>query len=142
MLAKGSLFSRLINRLWVTSKHVPFDAITELNIDLQRPIIYVVEQNNASDLLGLQASCKQAGLPDPYQTIDINGEQISSLIFIHNWSFFSPNTPQLQDAPYLTQYQQLLDLHQADNSLDVQLIPVTFYWGRNPGRAGKKSFLI
>tara|TARA_R110001583_G_scaffold7720_9_gene37921 strand:- start:4487 stop:6610 length:2124 start_codon:yes stop_codon:yes gene_type:complete len=140
VLAKGSLFSRLINRFWVTSKHVPHQVIKELHIDLKRPIIYVVEQNNASDLLGLQASCKKAGLPDPYQPIEVNGVQISALIFIHNWSFFSPKAPQFQDAPYLAQYQQLLDLHQADKTLDIQLIPVTFYWGRNPGREGKKSF--
>lgn len=140
MLAKGSLFSRFINRAWVATKHVPTQVVNELNIDCERPIIYVVEQNNASDLLGLQASCAKAGLPDPYQAITINGQQVSALIFIHNWSFFASKGPQLQDAPYLAQYQQLLDLHQADKNLDIQLIPVTFYWGRNPGREGKKSW--
>jgi glycerol-3-phosphate O-acyltransferase len=140
VLAKGSLFSRIINRFWVTSKHVPLQAIKELHIDLKRPIVYVVEQNNASDLLALQTSCKQAGLPDPYLPININGEQVSALIFIHNCSFFSPKIPQFQDAQYLAHYQQLLDLHLGDINLDVQLIPVTFYWGRSPGRLGKKSF--
>jgi glycerol-3-phosphate O-acyltransferase len=140
VLAKGSLFSRFINRIWVTSNHVPLQAARELNIDCERPIIYVVEQNNASDLLGLQASCKKAGLPDPYLPIIMNGQKISALIYIHNWSLFASKAPQLQNAPYLDQYQQLLDLHQADKSLDIQLIPVSFYWGRNPGRQGKKSW--
>jgi glycerol-3-phosphate O-acyltransferase len=140
VLAKGSLFSRFINRIWVTSNHVPLQAVKELKIDCERPIIYVVEQNNTSDLMGLQASCKQAGLPDPYLPITVNGQRVSALIFIHNWSFFTSKTPQLQDAPYLDQYQQLLDLHKADENLDIQLIPVTFYWGRNPGREGKKSW--
>jgi len=140
VLAKGSFFSRVINRVWVKSHHVPIEAVKELKVDLARPIIYVVEQNNASDLLGLRTSCKKAGLPDPYQPITINGEQISALIYIHNWSFFASKTPQLQDAPYLAQYQQLLDLHQKDHTLEVQLIPVTFYWGRNPGREGKKPW--
>ncbi|WP_022941549.1 glycerol-3-phosphate 1-O-acyltransferase PlsB [Psychromonas hadalis] len=140
MLAKGTLFSRFINRTWVTSRHVPIEVLKELDIKRERPIIYVVEQNNASDLLGLQVSCKKAGLPDPYLPITLNGKQISALIFIHNWSLFSSKSPQLQDAPYLTQYQQLLDLHQADANLDIQLIPVTFYWGRDPGREGKTSW--
>jgi glycerol-3-phosphate O-acyltransferase len=140
VLAKGSLFSRFINRIWVTSNHVPLQAVQELNIDRERPIIYVVEQNNASDLLGLQASCKKAKLPDPYQPITVNGQKISALIYIHNWSLFASKAPQLQDAPYLEQYQQLLDLHQVDKDLDIQLIPVTFYWGRNPGRQGKRSW--
>lgn len=140
MLAKGSLFSRFINRIWVTSNHVPLQAVNELKIDCERPIIYVVEQNNASDLLGLQASCKQAGLPDPYLPINVHGQSVSALIFIHNWSFFASKAPQLQDAPYLEQYQQLLDLHKTHENLDIQLIPVTFYWGRTPGREGKKSW--
>lgn len=140
MLAKGSLFSRYVNRIWVKSHHVPLQAINELKINRDSPIIYVVEQNNASDLLGLQASCQNAGLPDPYLPINVNGEQVSALIFIHNWSIFAPQAPQFQDAPYLAQYQQLLDLHQADKALDIQLIPVTFYWGRDPGRQGKKSW--
>ena len=140
MLAKGSLFSRFINRAWVKSQHVPIEAIKELKVNPDMPIIYVVEQNNASDLLGLQASCKKAGLPDPYQPITVNNEQISALIYIHNWSLLAPKIPQLQDAPYLARYQQLLDLHQSDKQLDIQLIPVTFYWGRNPGRDGKKSW--
>jgi len=140
VLATGSLFSRIINRTWVTSRHVPTNVQKELDIDLNRPIIYVVEQNNASDLLGLQASCKKAGLPDPYLPIMVNEQKVSALIYIHNWSLFASQGPQLQDAPYLTQYQQLLDLHQADTNLDIQLIPITFYWGRNPGREGKSSW--
>ncbi len=145
MLAKGSLFSRLINKYWVTSHHVPLQAITELQLDLNRPIIYVVEQNSASDLLGLQSSCLKAGLPDPYLAIKVNGQSISAAIFIDDWSFFSQKSApqkkaQNQDAPYLDQYQQLLNLHKADENLDIQLVPVTFYWGRNPGKQGKKSW--
>jgi len=140
VLAKGSIFSRIINRIWVKSDLVPTQPVKELKIDCERPIIYVVEQNNCSDLLGLQASCKKAGLPDPYQPITVNGVQISALIYIHSWSFFAAKGPQLQDAPYLAQYQQLLDLHNNDKDLDIQLIPVTFYWGRNPGREGKRSW--
>jgi len=140
-LLKSSLFSRFINRVWVNSHQVPFNPVKELKVDHKRPVIYVVEQNNASDLLGLQACCKKVGLPDPYQPLLINGEEINALIFIHHWSVFSSQAPQLQDAPYLTQYEQLLALHQHDPSVDIQLVPVTFYWGRNPGREGKKSWL-
>jgi glycerol-3-phosphate O-acyltransferase len=141
VLTKASFFSGLINRILVNSHYVPKQPVKELKINCERPIIYVVEQSYDCDLLELQASCKKAGLPDPYLPIMVNGEQISALIFIHNRSLFTVTAPQLQDAPYLAQYQQLLDLHQAHKNLDIQLIPVTFYWGRNPGREGKKSLL-
>ena len=139
MLKKGSLFSRLINKYWVTSNYVPLQPIVELQLDLTRPIIYVIEQNSASDLLGLQASCMEAGLPDPYLPIEVDGQQISATIYIHRRSWFSHKQPHISDVPYLSQYQILLALHQANPQLDIQLVPVTFYWGRNPGKQGKIS---
>ena len=139
MLAKGSFFSRFINKYWVASRHVPRQAVQELQLDVQRPIIYVVEQNSASDLLGLQASCLQAGLPDPYQPIDVAGQKLSATIFIDDWSLFTQKSATSKNARYLAQYEQLLNLHQDNPALDIQLVPVTFYWGRNPGRQGKHS---
>ncbi|MEI6895983.1 MAG: glycerol-3-phosphate 1-O-acyltransferase PlsB [Psychromonas sp.] len=139
MLTKASFFAGLINRILVSSHYVPKLPVIELDIDCERPIMYVVEQGYSCDLLGLQESCQKAGLPDPYLPIMLNGEQISAVVFIHAGSLFTEHSAPLQDAPYLTQYQQLLDLHQAHQNLDVQLIPVTFYWGRNPGRVRKQS---
>ena len=140
MLAKGSFFSRAVNKYWVSTQFVPTKVIDELQLDLSRPIIYIVEKNSASDLLGLQASCLQAGLPDPFQAIDVNGQTISATIYLQSWSLFSSKLPQMQDATYLDQYQQLLDLHRDDETLDIQVVPVSFAWGRNPGKEGKTSW--
>lgn len=144
MLAKGSFFSRLINKYWVSSQYVPLQAVNELQLDISKPIIYVVEQNCANDLLGLQKSCIQAGLPDPYRAITVQGQTISAIIFIDDWYLFSQKKTKekksQKSAPYLRQYQQLLSLHQAHEDLDIQLVPVTFYWGRHPGKEGKKSW--
>ncbi|MGB5444734.1 MAG: glycerol-3-phosphate 1-O-acyltransferase, partial [Psychromonas sp.] len=141
MLNRGSIFHRLINKYWVKSHYVPLRPAAELQLDLSRPVIYVVAQNSASDLLGLQACCLQAGLPDPYSAIKVDGETLSATIFIYDCSLFTrqDDQRQLQDAPYLTKYQQLLDLHRCNPELDIQLLPVTFYWGRNPGKQGKSS---
>ena len=133
--------SRLINKFWVSTQYVPTNVIEELHLDLSRPIIYVVQRNSASDLLGLQSSCLKAGLPDPYEPIDVNGQRINTIIFLQDWSFFSDKTTQRQDAPYFFEYQQLLDLHKDSPALDVQLVPVSFSWGRNPGKEGS-TFLF
>ena len=140
MLAKGSFFSRIVNKSWVTTQYVPTKVIEELELDLSRPIIYIVEKNSASDLLGLQASCLQAGLPDPYQAIEINGQTLSATIYLQSWTLFTSNSPQMNNASYLTQFKLLLDLHKEDETLDIQLVPVGFSWGRNPGKEGKKSW--
>ena len=140
MLLKGSIFHQFINKYWVTSHYVPVDPIAELQLDLSRPVIYLIAQNCASDLLELQSCCLQAGLPDPYCPIRVAGQNLSATIFIEDGPLSSPEA-QLQDAAYLAKYQQLLELHRRQPNLDIQLLPVTFYWGRNPGKQGKRSDL-
>jgi glycerol-3-phosphate O-acyltransferase len=137
VLLKGSIFHRFINKYWVTSHYVPVDPVAELQLDLSRPIIYLVAQNCASDLLGLQSCCLQAGLPDPYCPITIDEKNVSATIFIDDSALSSPKAN--QTPAYLAKYQQLLDLHRRQPNLDIQLLPVTFYWGRNPGKQGKRS---
>ncbi|MCK5818039.1 MAG: glycerol-3-phosphate 1-O-acyltransferase PlsB [Psychromonas sp.] len=138
MLSKGFFFSRIINKFWVSTQYVPTNIIQELDLDLSRPIIYVVQRNSASDLLGLQSSCLKAGLPDPYKPIEVNGQILNAIIFLEDWSLFSYDVVQTREAPYFSQYQKLLELHRDSPTLDVQLVPVSFSWGRNPGKDGRK----
>jgi len=139
VLLKGSIFHQFINKYWVTSHYVPVDPIAELQLDLTRPIIYLIAQNCANDLLELQSCCLQAGLPDPYRSIILCGQKLSATIFIEDSSSSSSSSKADQPPPYLAKYQQLIDLHRLRPNLDIQLLPVTFFWGRNPGKQGKKS---
>ncbi|HIP76633.1 MAG TPA: glycerol-3-phosphate 1-O-acyltransferase [Psychromonas hadalis] len=140
MLKKGSLLARCVNKYWVKSQYVPLNVVDELQLDLTRPIIYIVEKNSVSDLLGLRTSCLDAGLPDPYRPLTINGETLSATVFLQNNTLFSASLPKLIEADYLTQCQQIINLHQNDRGIDIQLVPVTFFWGRNPGKEGEESW--
>jgi len=133
VLLKGSIFHQFINKYWVKSHYVPVDPIAELQLDLSRPIIYLIAQNCASELLELQSCCLQAGLPDPYCPIILSGQKLSATIFIEDGPLSSSKA-----EPYLRKYQQLLELHRLQPNLDIQLLPVTFFWGRNPGKQGEK----
>ena len=140
MLTKGSLVSRGINKYWVKTQYVPTNVVDELQLDLTRPIIYIIEKNSVSDLLGLRASCLKAGLPDPYLPLTINGETLSATVYLQNNTLLSSSLPKLVEAAYLDQCQQIINLHQNDRQLDIQLVPVTFFWGRNPGKEGEESW--
>ena len=134
MLVKRSFLSRIINRFWVKSAVVPQNPLAELKLDLSRPIIYVLDQNSASDLLALQQACRELALPDPYQPINLQSESMPAVIYLHDWHLFKKSSVKKNQPTYLKQYQQLLMLHQEYSSMDVQLVPVTFFWGRNPGK--------
>ena len=135
MLVKGSFLSRWVNRFWVKSAVVPQNPLTELTLDLSRPIIYVLDQNSASDLLVLQKACFESALPDPYQPITVYGVQLSSVIYLHDWYLFKKTPLKKDQATYITQYKTLLSLHQQYAELDIQLVPVSFFWGRAPGKS-------
>ncbi|WP_181817776.1 glycerol-3-phosphate 1-O-acyltransferase PlsB [Psychromonas sp. B3M02] len=134
MLAKGTIWSKISNRFWVSSKVVPNNPLSTLGIDASRPIIYVLEQNSSSDLLALQKACQQTALPDPFQIITIADQVLSAVIYLHDNYWFKKAELKQQQSNYLNQYQQLFSLYRADNDLAVQLVPVTFFWGRNPGK--------
>ena len=141
MLVKGSFWSKMISRFWVKSVVVPQNPVAELKLDLSRPIIYVLEQNSASDLLALQKACVKQALPDPYKPLQLHGITLPAVIYLHDWYFFKKKPLKQQQSTYLAQYQHLLSLHQQDAELDVQLVPVTFFWGRNPGKSNpRKAF--
>ena len=141
MLAKRTFISRTVNRFWVKSAVVPQNPLTELKLDLSRPIIYVLDQNNASDLLALQKACSELALPDPYQMVQLHGTELPAVIYLHQRYFFKKSLLKAEQSTYLKQYQKLLSLHQDHLNEDVQLVPVTFFWGRNPGKDNpRKAF--
>jgi glycerol-3-phosphate O-acyltransferase len=72
--------------------------------------------------------------------LTINGETVSATIYLQNKTLFSSSLPKLVEAAYLDQCQQIINLHQNDSQLDIQLVPVTFFWGRNPGKEGEQSW--
>ena len=133
MLAKGSFWSRMVSRFWVKSVVVPQNPLIELKLDLSRPIVYVLDQNSANDLLALQKACREHALPDPYLPLQVHDTTLSAVIYLHDGYLFTKKPLQQEQSTYLQQYQQLSDLHLKYADLDVQLVPVTFFWGRNPG---------
>lgn len=141
MLNKGSFWSRVVSRFWVKSIVVPQNPLSELKLDLSRPIVYVLDQNSASDLLTLQKACRNCALPDPYLPLQLHNTGLSAVIYLHEWSLFKNKPLKKEQSVYLEQYQQLLSLHQQHPELNVQLVPVTFFWGRNPGKQNpQKAF--
>jgi len=141
VLIKGSFGSWMVNRFWVKSIVVPQNPLAELKLDLSRPIIYVLDQNSGSDLVALQKACINHALPDPYVSLKLHNISLSAVIYLHEWSFFKKKPLKHQQSVYLQQYQQLLMLHQQHPELNVQLVPVTFLWGRNPGKQNpRKAF--
>ncbi|RLM20579.1 glycerol-3-phosphate 1-O-acyltransferase [Brenneria alni] len=134
------IYYKLLNfplKLLVKSKVIPIDPVAELGLDPSRPILYVLPYNSQADLLTLQAKCQTLGLPDPLRTVDINGVELPSHVFINEGPrVFHYYVPKQKSIKLFHDY---LDLHRGNPDLDVQMVPVSVMFGRSPGREGQNQ---
>ena len=119
--------------LLTRSKVIPGDPVEELGLDLERPILYVLPYRSQTDLIILQKNALALGLPDPLAPLGIGDQELKSYIFISG----SPRRFPVSKEPtgrYLDDFHTLLQLHNEDKELDLQLMPASVLWGRKPGK--------
>ena len=130
------LLIQILVKLFVKSKPIPTDPITELNLDSSKPILYVLPYNSQIDLMVVRSLCLKYHLPDPLTGIEINGKTVPSYIYIDKGpGIFASYRQQTKAIEILRDY---ISAHQQNHDLDVQMLPVSVMFGRRPDKEGKK----
>jgi len=121
---------RIALRRTVRTTVVPeqFDA---LGLDRGKPIVYALQMQQVSTLLILDEVARQLGLPEPLLPL------VSGAVQERRSFFFLTNNGQptpLRRNPYVysRRLRRLIDATLVDPSVDVQLVPVSVFWGRGP----------
>ncbi len=120
-----------MQKLLVKSKPIPENPVEELDLDPSRPLVYVLPHDAFSDRLALHECCQRLGLPSPFAPLTINGEPVARLVALAE---ATPLIGRSQGTGFKAQFERLLELHRQDPALDVQIVPVSLLWGRNPGK--------
>ena len=118
--------------LLVKSRAIPTDPVKELSLNLAQPIIYVLPYTSQTDLLILQKNCLALNLPDPLQNNELNGQSLPRYVFLDEGRRFFKSKGAKSETEAI--FYRYLDLHRNNESLDVQLVPVSVLWGRSPGK--------
>lgn len=119
----------------VRTSTIPSDVEGELGIDKNKPIIYLLRTNSVTDLVSLELSTKALGLPSPYKKQVINGEKLSNCVFLEEpESLFTKENKHTDINEIFT---RLFHLHREDKDIDLQIVPVSIFWGRAPGKASQ-----
>ncbi|MDF2179261.1 glycerol-3-phosphate 1-O-acyltransferase PlsB [Aliiglaciecola sp. CAU 1673] len=127
----------LPTRLLVKAKSIPADTQQELGIVQHKPIIYLLHTHSASDQLALQQSCKQLGLPDPLTPVRLGNEEHPACLFLEKpQGVFSSKIRSIDIAQ---NFIRILKIQRDIPDLDVQIVPVSVFWGRAPDK-GKPSW--
>ena len=127
------LFSivRRVLYFWVRSETINQSAFT-LKLDRSKPVFYVLQRASLSDLAVLDEECSKAGLPRPVNQVAV-GENLEPAAFIFlnpGASWFGRRTRVEPPAP-LVRLVGALEHNAVEN---VQIIPVSVFWGQSPDR--------
>ena len=129
---------RPIIQLWVRGKVFPHDINKNLSLDPQKPICFVLKSRSFKDLMVLDHACETKKIPKPR-------ELLTKLKLSRKASFLYLNKPGLFQAERTKKLPT--DLFRligqvSKERFDVQIVPVSIFWGRNPGTGEKSLFKL
>ena len=128
---------RKILFLWVRTE-IKGSNQEELCLDPNKPVCYVLQYSSLSARLVLEHACISEGLPSANQQLKIEDKAFRrSFIFLYERKGKWLKTRQ---TPTVTEdlKQMVYDISE-DESLDIQVVPVSLFWGRSPVK--EKSWL-
>lgn len=127
--------------LLVKTHSIPSNPVADLELDPERPIVYILPFRSNTDLMTLRRSTLELGLPDPLEPLDISGKQFSRYVYISDApSVFGSNSELPQES--LEQFTALLEQHKQDSELDIQVVPASILWGRKPGKEDNQKPIL
>ncbi|TQV88812.1 glycerol-3-phosphate 1-O-acyltransferase PlsB [Aliikangiella coralliicola] len=120
-------------KLLVSSKLLPENPVKDLEIDTDAPIYYVIQRRSTSSFLMLKEKAKQLKLPEP-KIVSGTSEEIpnGAVLFLQNKNLLGLGVNLVEK--YQRLLERLLDTQKQTPEKHHQLVPVSIYWGRNPGK--------
>lgn len=114
---------------WVRFKVVPDDVVERLKAQRAHPVCYVLERRSIFDLAVLQQACIRLGLVRPRRPLLTGSRELRAFLFLGRPRGFWDERLDRRPPPQL---KQMIEALRADPALDIDLVPVTVYWGRAP----------
>lgn len=119
---------RLLLRLLTRPQTLP-EGLDELGLDTGRPLVFVLRDASLVDLAVVEREAERLGLPSPREALDTGPEHLRHRYF-YIYRRGSRDRQRLAADP--ARLEQLLDVVTRDREQDVQLLPVSVFWGRSP----------
>ncbi len=121
-------FARKILYLVVKTETLP-SSIDQLQINPERPVIYVLEARSWSNLLVLQAECVRLGLPSPLSRI--SSPHLKAWHSVYTVAPRQPFKSWVLNKPKRSRMLRgIVEIQRDHPDEDIQFIPVSIFWGR------------
>ena len=126
------LLLRTVLHWWVKAKSLP-SPFEDLDIDLDKPVCYVIDSYALTSLLILDKSCEQLGLPRPLWPLQLQkGTEPRAYLALRRKTglIISRATPRSHSETL----ERMVDKVSSGEEPDIQLVPVTVLIGRAPDK--------
>ena len=121
-------FARLILNLYTRATE-QLDDLNALGVYPDAPVVYVLRDAAMSDILVVERETRRMKLPSPLAPVDFADQHLRRRSFaIYRRPLFGRD--RVSASPQ--RLEHLIRALRKDPSLDVQLVPVSVYWGRRP----------
>lgn len=110
---------------FIRYRAAPEPLLAEMALDPARPVVYVLATRDWTDLFVLERICRDVGLPSPSRTgrhvpdVDRTGVVYMPVL--------------LKERRKASSLSALIETAAALPDFDAQIVPVSIFWGRNPG---------
>jgi len=134
----GSWLARKLLFFWTRATILPKN-ISEAGVDIERPILYVLEEESFANRLMLDKFTRENNLPRPLAKIPLGAETtIKSHVFLKRFDGFFQKPSKVVVPPTFDVLVENLDLAQVQG---LQVVPVSIFWGRSPEKE-KSAFRL
>ena len=90
--------------------------------------------SSIGNLMCIERLTQKLGLPSPFSPLIVNGKTYKRLCYLRRPGFFSSKSArQCHISPILNSWFELSE----ESGKEVQILPITVLWSRNPGYEGK-----
>jgi len=117
---------------WIKTTVLPGDE-QALDLEHESPLCFVTESRSWSNLLVIQEECARLGLPSPLRTLHMRGFDTSRSVYCleprNRWLFWRDRGPRRS-----AMLGGVLKALRENPRMDVQMLPVSIFWGRAPAR--------
>ena len=123
---------------WVKSKSVPSKLVKHIGLDMKKPVCYILKTKSLTDLFIIDYHCKKEGLPRPiFKLSQLKETNYGSHTFISKPGFIQQHLDKQKEKNLIPLFE-MCDKEQTD----IQIVPVSIFWGRNPGRTETSLFKL
>lgn len=130
---------RWILFLWVRTKVLP-EGVRPKGFDPDKPVCYVLEQSGVADLLVLEQVCIENGLQPP--TDGLHAATLDEPFAAFALRELTGVIVRRPTGKPTRRLARLVDSAMRGADVDMQLVPVSVYWGRSPTKEGSGFRLL